>query len=104
LNANVSERLAHLSAFLAGRNGLIAAAALLLLVIVLLVLWLRGQGGSGDAALRRELKAAQNQVKLLKGDAMQASRDHATAFEKLNKELETLRAVAGGKIPPELEE
>jgi hypothetical protein len=104
LSANFSERLSHLSALLAGRNGLIAVAALLLLVVILLVLWLRARAGAGNPALRQELKAAQNQVRLLKGDAMQASRDHAAALDKLNKELETLRAVAGGKIPPELEE
>jgi hypothetical protein len=76
-----------------------------LLAIVFLVLWLQARGGGGGSAeLTKQLRAAQNENRLLKGDAIQARRDQAAEVEKLNKELETLRAVAGGKVPPELEQ
>jgi ElaB/YqjD/DUF883 family membrane-anchored ribosome-binding protein len=80
----------------------IAAIVGVVLAIVFLVLWLRARsGGGGDAG--QQLKAAQNQVALLKGDAIQAKREHQAEVEKLTKELENLRAVAGGRVPPELE-
>ena len=89
---------------------LIAAAAELwpvlvpaMLALLFLGLWLRARSGGGSD-LRKQLRAAQNEVKLLKGDAIQARREHATELEKTNKELETLRAVAGGQVPPELDQ
>ncbi|HET6518564.1 MAG TPA: FHA domain-containing protein [Geminicoccaceae bacterium] len=77
-----------------------------LLGLLFVGLWLRAhaRAGTGGPELRRQLRAAQNEIKLLKGDAIQARRDHAAELEKLNKELETLRAVAGGRVPPELEQ
>jgi len=88
---------------LEGTTGLIAFLVVLVLAVVFLVLWLTKKGGdSGDAAA--ELRQAQNQIKLLKGDAMQASKEHTATVERLNKELETLRAVAGGRVPPEMEQ
>jgi hypothetical protein len=74
------------------------------LAIAFLVLWLQARGGGGSAEVTKQLRAAQNENRLLKGDAIQARRDQAAEVEKLNKELETLRAVAGGKVPPELEQ
>lgn len=79
------------------------AIAALVLAAVFLVLWLMARGGGGDSETRKQLRAAQNQVQLLKGDQIQAKREHQEQVTKLEKELETLRAVAGGKIPPELE-
>lgn len=80
----------------------VVAIVAVVLAIVFLVLWLKARsGGGGDAA--QQLKAAQNQVALLKGDAIQAKREHQTEVQKLNQELENLRAVAGGRVPPELE-
>lgn len=85
-------------------NALWIAIAAGVLALVFLGLWLRARSGGGDSETRKQLRAAQNQVQLLKGDAIQANRDHAAELQKLNKELETLRAVAGGKVPPELEQ
>jgi FHA domain len=85
-------------------NALWIAIAALVLALVFLGLWLRARSGGGDSETKKQLRAAQNQVQLLKGDAIQANRDHAAEIGKLNKELETLRAVAGGKVPPELEQ
>lgn len=88
---------------LEGTTGLIAFSVVLVLAVVFLVLWLTKKGGdSGDAAA--ELRQAQNQIKLLKGDAMQSSKEHTATVERLNGELETLRAVAGGRVPPEMEQ
>jgi hypothetical protein len=80
------------------------AIAASLLALLFLGLWLRARAraGGGDAELRRQLRAAQNQISLLKGDAIQAKRERATEVDALTKELETLRAVAAGQVPPEL--
>jgi hypothetical protein len=75
-----------------------------LLALVFLGLWLRARGGGGSEELNKQLRAAQNEVRLLKGDAIQARREHANEVGKLQKELETLRAVAEGRVPPELEQ
>lgn len=80
-----------------------AALVPALLALLFLGLWLRARGGGGGQA-NKQLRALQNENRLLKGDAIQARRDHQAEVEKLNKELETLRAVAGGKVPPELEQ
>jgi hypothetical protein len=74
-----------------------------LLALLFLGLWLRAGAGGGGAEQGKQLKAAQNEVRLLKGDAIQARREQAAERDKLTKELETLRAVAGGQVPPELE-
>jgi hypothetical protein len=74
-----------------------------LLALVFLGLWLRARAGGGSAEQAKQLKAAQNEVRLLRGDAIQARREHTAERDKLTKELETLRAVNEGKVPPELE-
>jgi len=74
-----------------------------LLALVFLVLWLRPGGAGGSAEQSKQLKAAQNEVRLLRGDAIQARREHTAERDKFTKELETLRAVAAGQVPPELE-
>ncbi|MCB2052628.1 MAG: FHA domain-containing protein [Geminicoccaceae bacterium] len=80
--------------FLAGPTGLYLTVGLALVAILFLVLWLMsGRKSAGGADTGNELRAAQNQIKLLRGDLMQA-----------NKELEGLKAVAGGKMPPEFEQ
>lgn len=78
---------------------LIGASALALLF---LALWLRARAGGGSEQSKK-LRAAQNEVRLLKGDAIQGRREHAAELDKATKELETLRAVADGRVPPELE-
>ena len=85
-------------------NALWIAIAALVLAVVFLVLWLMARSGGGDTETKKQLRAAQNQVQLLKGDQIQARREHAEQVKTLEAELETLRAVAGGKIPPELEQ
>lgn len=87
-----------------GANALWIAAIAIVLAIVFLVLWLMAKRGGGENETKKQLRAAQNQIQLLKGDQIQAKREHAQQVETLEKELETLRAVAGGKIPPELEQ
>jgi hypothetical protein len=74
-----------------------------LLALVFLGLWLRARAGGGSGEQSKQLKAAQNEVRLLRGDAIQARREHTAERDKLTKELETLRAVNEGKVPPELE-
>ena len=53
-------------------------------------LWLRARARPGDPELREQLRAARNEIKLLKGDLIHARRTHAAELQKLNKELETL--------------
>lgn len=84
-------------------NALWIAIAALILAVVFLVLWLQAKRGGGEGESKKQLRAAQNQIQLLKGDQIQAKREHAEQIATLEKELETLRAVAGGRIPPELE-
>lgn len=93
----------ELQTFLAGPAGPWLLIGLAVLALAFLALWLRARSGGGDGETKKQLRAAQNEVRLLKGDAIQAKRDHAAEVEKLTKELETLRAVAGGRVPPELE-
>ena len=84
----------QLQGILGGPSGPILFIVVLVLAIVFLVLWLKGgKGGGSDANVEGELKAAQSQLKLARGDLMAA-----------NKELESLKAVAGGKMPPEFEQ
>ena len=87
--------MAQLQAFLGGPTGPIVFIVVLLAAIVFLVMWMRaGKGGGGaDANTENELKAAQNQLKLARGDLMAA-----------NKKLESLEAVGAGKMPPEFEQ
>ena len=61
----------------------------------------RGGGkGGGD-----ELRRVSNELKVARGDLMQERKPTTRAeLAKLTKELENLRAVAGGKMPPELDE
>ena len=87
-----------------GANALWIALIAIVLAVVFLVLWLRARSGGGENETKKQLRAAQNQIQLLKGDQIQAKREQAQEIEKREKELETLRAVAGGKIPPELEQ
>ncbi len=82
----------------------IAAIAAALLTLVFLGLWLRARARGGDAELRKQLKTARNEIALLRGDTIQAKRERTAEVEALTKELETLRIVAGGRIPPELEQ
>lgn len=94
----------QLQTFLASPAGLWIVILLLVLALVFLALWLRARSGGGGDDLKQQLRAAQNEARLLKGDAIQAKRDHDAEVAKLTKELENLRAVAGGRMPPELEE
>lgn len=94
----------QLQAFLAGPGGVALVAALAVLAVLFLVLWLRAKGGGGGADAGKELKAAQNQLRLVTGDLMQAKRDHEAESAKLKKEVENWRAQAGGQEPPELVE
>lgn len=93
----------QLRALLAGPNGLAVVAVLALLVTLLLALLLRARAGGGGKGAA-ELKAAQNQLRLARGDAVQANRDHAAELAKLNKELQNLAAKAGGREVPEVAE
>jgi hypothetical protein len=72
------------------------------LAMVFLGLWLGARRRGGDRELSQRLRATENELRLLKGDAIQARRDHAVEVQKLTRELETLRAVADGRVPPEL--
>src|SRR5215218_4601929 len=94
----------QLQAFLAGPGGVALVAALAVLAILFLALWLRAKGGGGRGGSGGELKAAQNQLRLVTGDLMQAKRDHEAETAKLKKEVENWRAQAGGQEPPELVE
>lgn len=85
--------MAQLEAMLQGATGVYAFLAAAILAVLFLVLFITKKGGGGGADTAAELKQAQNQIKLLKGDAMQA-----------NKELETLRAAAGGQVPREIQD
>lgn len=86
----------QLQNLLQGRGGLVAVVVLLATTLLFLVLWLTGRGGGKDRAeterLRKALRTAETELKLRKGDLVEA-----------NRELETLRALAGGRVPPELE-
>ena len=70
---------------------------------VVFVLWLLARRGGGKAA-GADLRRVGNELKVARGDLVQARHDHATEITKLGRELENLRAVAAGKMPPELEE
>ncbi|MEZ5824468.1 MAG: hypothetical protein R3C97_06920 [Geminicoccaceae bacterium] len=84
----------QLQAFLAGETGVYAFVGAVVVALLGIVMGLRGgKGGGGSGGGGDELKAAQSQVKLLRGDLMQA-----------NKELESLKAVQGGRMPPEFEQ
>jgi hypothetical protein len=56
--------------------------------------------GGGDAETVKELRATQNQLRLARGDAVQANRDHAAELARLNKELDNLGAKVGGRELP----
>jgi FHA domain len=93
----------RLTTLLAGTNGVIAVAVLALLALLFFVLWLLGRGGGGKGG-GDELRRVGNELKIARGDLMQAKHDHTAELTKLNRELENLRAVAAGKMPPELDE
>ena len=93
----------HLSTLLAGPNGVIVVVILLVLAVLFFVLWLLGRSGGGKGG-GDELRRVSNELKIARGDLMQAKHDHTAELTKLNRELENLRAVAGGKMPPELDE
>src|SRR5918993_4638866 len=94
----------QLQAILAGPGGVALVVALAVLTILFLALWLRAKGGGGGADAGKELKAAQNQLRLVTGDLMQAKKDHEAEVGRLKKEVENWRAQAGGQEPPELGE
>ena len=93
----------QLSAILAGPTGVVLLAVLAALAVLFFVLWLPGRGGAGKGG-GDELRRVSNELKIARGDLMQAKHDHTAELTKLNRELENLRAVAGGKMPPELDE
>src|SRR3954465_4627370 len=92
----------RLTSLLAGPNGAILVVALAVLAILFLCLWLFGRRGGGKGA--DELRRATQELKVVRGALMQERKDRAGELAKLNKELENLRAVAGGRMPPELDE
>jgi pSer/pThr/pTyr-binding forkhead associated (FHA) protein len=85
-------------------NAIWFAVAATLLALVFLGLWLRARAHGSGAQLRKKLKTARNEIALLRGDVIQAKRERAAEVEELTKELDTLRTVAGGRVPPELEQ
>ena len=93
----------RLTSLLAGTNGVIAVVVLAVLALLFFVLWLLGRGGGGKGGAD-ELRRVTNELKVARGDLMQAKHDHTAELTKLNRELDNLRAVAGGKMPPELDE
>lgn len=93
----------QLTPLLAGPNGVVVVAVLAALALLFLVLWLLGRRGGGKGGAD-ELRRVGNELKVARGDLMQAKHDHAAELTKLNRELENLRAVAGGRMPPELDE
>jgi hypothetical protein len=93
----------QLLAALAGPTGVILVVVLAVLAVLFFVLWLFGRGG-GSKGGGDELRRVTNELKIARGDLMQAKHDHTAELTKLNRELENLRAVAGGKMPPELDE
>jgi hypothetical protein len=66
-----------------------------LLALLFLALWLRARARPDDPELREQLRAARNELKLLKGDLIHAKRAHAAELQKLNKQLETLHGGRG---------
>lgn len=76
----------------------------LAVVAILLLLLGRRSGGGGSDQLKTNLKKAENELRLKTVDLMEANRTHEAEKTKLEKELQTLRASAAGKVPPELEE
>jgi hypothetical protein len=63
----------------------------LLLALLFLALWLRARARPTDPEVREQLRAARNEIRLLKGDLIHARRVHAAELQKISKELETLR-------------
>ena len=90
----------RLTSLLAGTNGVIAVVVLAVLALLFLVLWLLGRGGGGKGGAD-ELRRVTNELKVARGDLMQERKhDHTAELTKLTRELDNLRAVAGGKMPP----
>jgi FHA domain len=84
---------AQIEALLRGPAALAAMAALVLLALLTLVflaLWLKARGGGGGSS--DELKRLKQDLRTRSGDLIAA-----------NRELQALRAVAGGEVPQELE-
>jgi hypothetical protein len=71
------------------------ALAAALLALLFLALWLRARARPGDPELREQLRAARNEIKLLKGELIHARRTHTAELQKLSKELEARRRGRG---------
>ena len=71
------------------------ALAAALLAVLFLALWLRARARPGDPELREQLRAAKNEIKLLKGDLIHARRTHAAELQKISNELEARRGGGG---------
>jgi hypothetical protein len=95
----LAEPLAALRTMVGGLVPLLAAwwpaLAAALLALLFLALWLHARVRPGDPELREQLRAARNEVKLLKGDLIHARRTHAAELQKISKELETRRSGRG---------
>jgi tetratricopeptide (TPR) repeat protein len=107
MNAAAAAAMAEIQAFLQ-RPGVLEWAALVLAgtTLLFLVLWLRSRGGKGGPNQRDDAagKAARQELRVLRGDLIQAKKDHEAEVGKLRRQLANLEAVAGGQVPPELEE
>jgi hypothetical protein len=95
----LAEPLAALRTMVGGLAPLLAelwpVLAAALLALLFLALWLHARARPGDPELREQLRAARNEIKLLKGDLIHARRTHTAELQKISKELDTLRGGRG---------